>query len=153
MSDAERIEGAIGALFNREIAARLSPRAPELLKLAKSGANYGRTALEQRIAVMITAFGLHLDEPLACGKLADAILTVAGPRAVKRPTDTAANAVHVMRVLTGEAEDEAPADDGKDPAAKALGAKGGAARAKSMTPERRREIAQAAAQKRWNKDG
>jgi hypothetical protein len=57
-----------------------------------------------------------------------------------------------MRVLTGEAEEGPVVDDGKDPAAKALGARGGAARAKAMTPERRREIAQAAALKRWAKD-
>lgn len=71
-----------------------------------------------------------------------------GPKDRKRPTDVAASAVHVMRVLTGEATDDAP-DDGKDPAAKALGAKGGAARAAKMTPERRAEIARAAAAKRW----
>jgi hypothetical protein len=59
------------------------------------------------------------------------------------------NAVHIMQVLTGEATDDAPVDDGKDPAAKALGAKGGAARAKAMSPERRAEIAKAAAAKRW----
>jgi hypothetical protein len=70
----------------------------------------------------------------------------------KRPADVVSNAVHIMKVLTGEADDGAPVEDGKDPAAKALGAKGGAARAKSMTPERRREIAQAAAVKRWAKD-
>ena len=68
----------------------------------------------------------------------------------KRPADVIGNAVHVMKVLTGEADDAAP-DDGKDPAAKALGAKGGAARAKSMTPERRAEIARAAAAKRWGR--
>ncbi|HEY5411877.1 MAG TPA: hypothetical protein VIJ94_14240 [Caulobacteraceae bacterium] len=56
-----------------------------------------------------------------------------------------------MKVLTGEAEDTAPADDGKDPAAKALGAKGGAARAKAMSPERRAEIARKAAAKRWGR--
>lgn len=71
------------------------------------------------------------------------------PKERKRPKDVAANAVHVMRVLTGEIQDEAPADDGKDPAAKALGAKGGAARAAKMTPERRAEIARKAAAKRW----
>jgi hypothetical protein len=60
------------------------------------------------------------------------------------------NAVHVMRVLTGEIEDTIP-DDGKDPAAKALGKKGGAARAKNMTSERRAEIAKKAAAKRWGK--
>ncbi len=41
------------------------------------------------------------------------------------------NAVKVMRIATGEKVEELP-DDGKDdPAAKALGKKGGAARAKS----------------------
>jgi hypothetical protein len=57
-----------------------------------------------------------------------------------------------MRVLTGEADDGATTDDGKDPAAKALGAKGGVARAKAMTPERRSEIAKKAAAKRWAKE-
>jgi hypothetical protein len=56
-----------------------------------------------------------------------------------------------MKVLTSEADDDTPPDDGKDPAAKALGAKGGAARAKAMTPERRSEIAKKAAAKRWAK--
>jgi hypothetical protein len=71
-----------------------------------------------------------------------------GPKGEKRPADVIGNAVHVMRVLTGEIEDTVP-DDGKDPAAKALGKKGGAARAKSMTPERRAEIAKKAAKSRW----
>lgn len=75
-----------------------------------------------------------------------------GPKGQKRPADVVSNAVHVMKVLTGEADDGEPVDDGKDPAAKALGAKGGAARAKAMTPERRAEIARAAAAKRWSKD-
>ena len=71
-----------------------------------------------------------------------------GPKGEKRPADVIGNAVHVMRVLTGEIEDTI-LDDGKDPAAKALGKKGGAARAKSMTPERRAEIAKKAAAKSW----
>ena len=74
-----------------------------------------------------------------------------GRKGQKRPADVVSNAVHIMKVLTGEADDVAPADDGKDPAAKALGAKGGAARAKAMTPERRAEIARAAAAKRWGR--
>jgi len=74
-----------------------------------------------------------------------------GPKGQKRPADVVSNDVHVMKVLTGEAEDTAPADDGKDPAAKALGAKGGAARAKAMSPERRAEIARKAAAKRWGR--
>lgn len=74
-----------------------------------------------------------------------------GPKGQKRPADVVSNAVHVMGVLTGEADDTGPADDGKDPAAKALGAKGGTARARAMTPERRSEIAKRAAAKRWGK--
>jgi hypothetical protein len=74
------------------------------------------------------------------------------PKGEKRPADMIGNAVKVMRIATGEINECAPVDDGKDPAAKALGKKGGAARAKSMTPERRAEIAKKAAAKRWNKD-
>ena len=74
-----------------------------------------------------------------------------GPKGEKRPADVIANAVHVMKIATGEIEDGAPIDDGKDPAAKALGAKGGKARADSMTPERRAEIARKAAAKRWGR--
>ena len=73
-----------------------------------------------------------------------------GPKGEKRPADVIGNAVHIMRIATGEIDD-APPDDGKDPAAKAIGKKGGAARAKSMTPERRAEIAKKAAAKRWAK--
>jgi hypothetical protein len=74
-----------------------------------------------------------------------------GPRGQKRPADTVANAIHVAKILTGEIAEDTGADDGKDKAAQAMGKKGGAARAKSMTPERRAEIARAAAAKRWGK--
>lgn len=72
-----------------------------------------------------------------------------GPKGERRPADVTSNAVHVMRLATGEIEEGATPDDGKDPAAVAMGKKGGAARANSMTPERRAEIAKAAAEKRW----
>lgn len=72
-----------------------------------------------------------------------------GPKGEKRPADVIGNAVRIARIATGEEPENAPVDDGKDPAAKALGKKGGAARAKSMTPERRAEIARNAAAKRW----
>jgi hypothetical protein len=76
-----------------------------------------------------------------------------GPKGQKRPADVVSNAVRVMRILTGE-EDETPTtDDGKDKAAQELGRKGGAARAAAMTPERRSEIAKAAAAKRWQREG
>lgn len=66
----------------------------------------------------------------------------------KRPSDVIGNAVHVMRIATGEVE-ETPADDGKDKAAQALGRKGGRARADKLSPEKRREIASRAASSRW----
>lgn len=71
-----------------------------------------------------------------------------GPKGQKRPADVIGNAVKVMRIATGE-EDEVVKDDGKDPAAKALGAKGGKARALRLTAEQRSEIARKAAKKRW----
>ena len=68
-----------------------------------------------------------------------------GPRGEKRPADVIGNAVKVMRIATGEDEDERPVTS----AAAQLGKLGGAARAKAMTPERRAEIARKAAAKRW----
>jgi hypothetical protein len=73
-----------------------------------------------------------------------------GPKGEKRPADVNARAVLIAKIATGEIDD-APTDDGKDPAAKALGRKGGAARAAKMTPERRAEIARAAAERRWKR--
>ena len=73
-----------------------------------------------------------------------------GPNGEKRPADAVGLAVLIGRIATGEVED-IPPDDGKDKAAQAMGRKGGAARASSMTPERRAEIAKAAAAKRWGK--
>lgn len=66
----------------------------------------------------------------------------------KRPADAVSRAVMIGRIAVGEIEDTG---DGKDPAAKALGAKGGAARAKSLTAKKRSEIARKAAAKRWAK--
>ena len=57
-----------------------------------------------------------------------------GPRGEKRPADVVSNAIKVARLAVGD-EEETVEDDGKDPAAKALGAKGGAARAKSLSAE------------------
>jgi hypothetical protein len=74
-----------------------------------------------------------------------------GPKGERRPADVIGNAVKVMRIATGDETEALAQDDGKDPAAKALGKKGGAARARSMTSERRSEIAKKAAEKRWAK--
>ena len=71
-----------------------------------------------------------------------------GPKGEKRPGDVIGAAIKVARVATGEDDDQIE-DDGKDPAAKALGKKGGKARAAKLTPEQRSEIAKKAAAKRW----
>lgn len=73
-----------------------------------------------------------------------------GPKGQKRPADVISNAVKVMRIATGEEEDIIE-DDGKDPAAKALGAKGGKVRAEKLTAEQRSEIASVAGRARWKK--
>ena len=71
-----------------------------------------------------------------------------GPKGERRPADVIGNAVHVMRIATGEIEDK-PEDDGKNKAAHELGRAGGKKRAESMSAERRAEIAKKAAEKRW----
>ena len=74
------------------------------------------------------------------------------PKGHKRPADVIGNAVAVMKIATGEIDEAAPqADDGKNPAAVELGRKGGAARAKSLSAKKRREIASAAAVSRWKR--
>ena len=74
-----------------------------------------------------------------------------GPKGEKRPADVIGNAVHVMKIATGEIVEDFPSNDGKDKAAQALGRKGGQKRAEAITPERRAEIARKAAEKRWSK--
>ncbi|HEX3664026.1 MAG TPA: hypothetical protein VHU23_02180 [Rhizomicrobium sp.] len=73
--------------------------------------------------------------------------------ALKRPTDIIARGKLIGDILTGQLEDVAP-EKPIDPAleyARKGGLKGGKARAESMTPERRAEIAKKAAAKRWSK--
>lgn len=72
-----------------------------------------------------------------------------GPKGERRPADVIGNAVHVMRVLTGEIDESVPDDDGKNKAAQELGRMGGKARADGMSARRRKEIARKAAKKRW----
>lgn len=71
----------------------------------------------------------------------------------KRPRDTNQLAKRIVDLSTGQ-ESEPDPYNGKNPAAVELGRlggkKGGKARAESMTPERRKEIAKKAAQKRWS---
>lgn len=72
---------------------------------------------------------------------------VKGPQGQKRPADTNASAVMVARIATGEIEEPV----GKAPNRAKGGRKGAKARAASLTPQQRSEIAQAAAAARWKK--
>jgi hypothetical protein len=72
-----------------------------------------------------------------------------GPKGERRPGDVIGNAVHVMRIATGEAEETKP-DPGKEYMRRG-GLKGGKARAKKLTKKRRADIARNAALKRWHK--
>jgi len=72
----------------------------------------------------------------------------------KRPRDTNLLAKAIVDISTGEAEDNS-VDNGKNPAAVALGRlggrKGGMARAKKLSSEQRSMIAKKAAEARWRK--
>lgn len=72
-------------------------------------------------------------------------------RLLKRPRDPIALAKLIGDIATGQVADAI--DDGKNPAAvefaRSGGLKGGHARAKKLTPARRKEIAQKAAKARW----
>lgn len=70
-----------------------------------------------------------------------------GPQGQKRPADVIGNAVHVMRIATGEVEEKLP----ERSAAAELGSKGGKARAASLSKAKRAAIAKAAAKARWGK--
>ncbi len=74
----------------------------------------------------------------------------------KKHKDINQIAKSIVDLATGESNNETPKEDStKNAAAVQLGRlgglKGGAARAKSLTPERRAEIAKKAAAKRWKK--
>ena len=71
-----------------------------------------------------------------------------GPNGQKRPADAIGLAVMIGKIATGEIEDDA---DGAKSAAAQFGSLGGKKRAANTTPERRKEIAQKAAAKRWSK--
>ena len=75
-----------------------------------------------------------------------------GPKGEKRPADVIGAAVKVMRIATGEVEEDIDKPDvGKNQAAVELGRKGGKARAAKLSKKRRTEIAKKAAQSRWGK--
>lgn len=76
-------------------------------------------------------------------------------RSRKRPSDPNELAKQLVDEATGQAPRFDP-DEGKDPAAVALGRKGGLkggkARAKKMTAEERSESARRAAKARWQRE-
>jgi hypothetical protein len=78
-----------------------------------------------------------------------------GPKGEKRHADVNRNAVLIARIATGEAADDVatPESEGKNAAAVALGRMGGKARAASISPRRRKQIARQAAEKRWKSKG
>jgi len=67
-----------------------------------------------------------------------------GPKGEKRPADVIGNAVHVMRIATGEVEESAP-KSGRTRSGRA----GAQARAKSLSADDRKRIAKKAAAARW----
>lgn len=68
-----------------------------------------------------------------------------GSNREKRPTNPIANAVHVAKLATGEAEEQYV-----DQSKQAAGEAGGKARAETLTSEQRHQIAKQAATVRWN---
>jgi hypothetical protein len=68
-----------------------------------------------------------------------------GPKGEKRPADVIGNAVHVMRIATGEMEESKPRS-GRVRSGQA----GARARAKSLSADERKAIAKKAASRRWS---
>lgn len=67
-----------------------------------------------------------------------------GPNGENRPDDVIETAIKVGKIATGEITE-------KNKAAQEMGRVGGPARAKSLSAERRSEIAAMAAKKRWGR--
>lgn len=78
---------------------------------------------------------------------------LSGMQKPKRPRDPNQLGKLIVDISVGEADDSKnlPDESGKDPAAVALGKKGGAARARSLTSKQRKSIARKAALSRWKK--
>jgi hypothetical protein len=74
-----------------------------------------------------------------------------GPRGEKRPADVVGAAVMVAKIATGEIEEEL-LPMGETEAKREAGKRGGKARAESLTPERRSEIAKSGARTRWGEE-
>jgi hypothetical protein len=71
-----------------------------------------------------------------------------GPQGQKRPADVIGAAIKIAQIATGEIEENV--DESKALSRKG-GLIGGKARSESLTPKKRKEIAQKAAKARWSK--
>lgn len=73
----------------------------------------------------------------------------------KRPRDTNQLAYQIVQEATGQAQQPEPEPDTRNPAAVALSklgaSKGGSARAKALSPSKRKAIALKAAKARWSR--
>jgi hypothetical protein len=67
----------------------------------------------------------------------------------RRPKDVIGNAVHVMKIATGEIEEPVTLPDPAKAYMRRGGLKGGKARAAKLSKKRRSEIAKKAAKARW----
>ncbi len=78
---------------------------------------------------------------------------LSGMQRPKRPRDPNQLGKLIVDLSVGEADDaqNMPDDLGKDPAAVALGKKGGKARAKKLSSKQKSAIAKKAATTRWSK--
>lgn len=78
---------------------------------------------------------------------------LSGMQKPKRPRDPNQLGKLIVDLSVGDADDSKNLSDdsGKDPAAMALGKKGGKARAKKLSPKQRSLIASKAAKARWSK--
>ena len=68
-----------------------------------------------------------------------------GPNGERRPADVVGCAVHVMKIATGEIEEDLPEH-------REIKVNGGKARAESMTPEEQSELGRKAARARWARE-
>ena len=69
----------------------------------------------------------------------------------KQTKDEIELAHSIFRIAIGEQESE-PEEQPKDPKAVARGKKGGKARAASLTPRKKKQLAQKAAEARWSQN-
>ena len=73
-----------------------------------------------------------------------------GPNGEKRPSDPFAAGIMAARIAVGDVEEDYEEQPTPTPNRAKGGKKGGKARAESLTPEERSEIAKAGAKARWD---